>query len=114
MGRGKIVFWQTNLGSNLVQSTSKNIGSKRSLAVTSNAGKKSDTDHHDKGSTGPVKKCNNFDKGPYSEKLECIFSRERGHDSLFNCSKFKSVNMESRCRFIRDFLLCWHCLERNH
>ena len=36
----KIIFWQTDLGSNLVQSNNKNIGVKRSLAVTANSEKK--------------------------------------------------------------------------
>ena len=36
----KIIFWQTDLGSNVVQNNVKNIGVKRSLAVTSNSEKK--------------------------------------------------------------------------
>ena len=46
----KITFWQTDLGSNLLQNSTKNINVKRSLAVTSEYEKKSDLNYHDKNS----------------------------------------------------------------
>ena len=39
---------------------------------------------------------------------------ERGHDSLFDCEKFKNAGMTNRCRFITSYRLCWRCLERGH
>ena len=37
-----------------------------------------------------------------------------GHDSLFDCEKFKNAGMTTRCRFVTSYRLYWHCLERGH
>ena len=113
----KIVFWQSELGSNLVQGTSKNVGVKHSLVVTSNPGKRSYSNQRYNNSQGGKNndKANNQLNRPYTDKLGCLFCMGgRGHDSLFDCEKFKNAGMTNRCRFITSYRLCWRCLERGH
>ena len=76
----------------MVQNTSKNIGSKRSLAVTSNVEKNMRLIIMIR-VLKDLKKRDDFHKGLHSGKLGCLFYGEKGHDSLFNCSKIKSASM---------------------
>ena len=69
----KIIFWQSELGSNLVQGSSK-IGVRHSLAFTSNSEKKSYGNFR----SNNFKNCNKNENNnefnqPYSEKLGCLF-----------------------------------------
>ena len=73
MGGDKIVFWQSELGSNLVQGGSKSIGVKHSLAVTSNFEKKPYGNKRYNNSQNYSKNASNQLNRPYTEKLGCLF-----------------------------------------
>ena len=85
----KIVFRQLELGINLVQGGSKNIGVKHSLTVTSNPEKKLYGNQCYNNFQSYSKNNNNQLNHPYTEKLGCLFCTERWHDSFFDCEKFK-------------------------
>ena len=110
----KIIFWQTELGSNLVQGGAK-IGVKHSLAVTASSEKKSyNYPRNNNFKNYNKSNNNNVLNQPYSEKLGCLFCEGKGHASLFDCEKLKNSNLIARCRFVMSYRLCWHCLERGH
>ena len=75
----KITFWQTDLGSNLLQNNNRNDNVKRSLAVTSEYEKKMNLNFYNKNSRAFDKDHANSDDRPYSDKQGCIFCGERGH-----------------------------------
>ena len=60
----KITFWQTDLGSNLLQNNTKNVNVKRNLAVTSEHEKKSDLNYYNKNSRNFDKDYSNSDDRP--------------------------------------------------
>ena len=104
------MFWQSELGSNLVQGNPK-VGARRSFAVTSSQEKK--TNNNYRGNNYRNRNENNYEgNASGSNKSGCIFCGEQGHTSLFDCNVFKNVNMTARCRFVMGNRLCWHCLER--
>ena len=89
----KITFWQSELGSNLVQGNSK-IGVRHSLAFTSNSEKKPYVNYRGNNFKNCNKNENNNEcNQPYFEKIGCLFCEEKGHVSLFDCKKFRNSGM---------------------
>ena len=68
----KITFWQTDLGSNLLQNKNKNVNIKRSLAMTSEYENKSNLDSYNQNSRTFDTNHANSDDRLYSEKQGCI------------------------------------------
>ena len=84
----KITFWQSELGSNLVQGNSK-VGVRHSLAFTSNSEKKPYANYRGNNLKQFNKNENNNEcNQPYSKKLGCLFCEEKGYVSLFDHKKF--------------------------
>ena len=69
----KITFWQTDLGSNLLQNKNKNVNIKTNLAMTSECEKKSNFNFYNQNSQTLDRNQANSDDRPYSEKQGCIF-----------------------------------------
>ena len=106
----KIIFWQSELGCNLVQGNPR-IGAGRSCAVTSSQETKQNNNYRGNN----YRSSNNHENNPScSKKSGCTFCGEQGHVSLFVCDGFKNANMTARCRFVVSNRLCWHCLEKGH
>ena len=100
----KIAFWQTDLGSNLLQNNSRNVNVRRSLAVSTS---------EQRPNVGRIENIffscrsnSSLYNRPISEIKECPFCRDKSHVSLFDCECFRVVHQLTHFWFVLNNGLC--------